>query len=204
MKNNTPFTIYDAAAATGKIRHEVEKASAGETKLSAPLVESHKKEPLFGPYDFTLSKDRKELTCPNGKTTKIRYPSQSGDGGNFRFITHHCWQDKPHKQMKNADLSKRCPLWEQCRKAKTGPRAMRQVFISDYRHLIEEAKNYNKTEKYRHDYKLRQRIERTVAELTRYNGTRHCRRRGLDAADWQAKMGATTCNFKWWMRRVPA
>ena len=196
--------IYDAAAATGKVRHEVEKASDGETKLSAPLVESYKKEPLFGPYDFTLSKDRKELTCPNGKTTKVRYPSQSGDGGNFRFITHHCWQDRPPRRMKDADPSKRCPLWEQCRKAKTGPRAMRQVFISDYRPLIEEAKIYNKTETYRHDHKLRQRIERTVAELVRYNWMRHCRRLGLDAADWQAKMGATTCNLKWWMRRVPA
>jgi hypothetical protein len=196
--------IYDAAAATGKIRHEVEKASVGKTKLSAPLVESYKKEPLFGPYDFTLSQDRKELTCPNGKTTPIRYPSQSGDGGNFRFLTHHCWQDKPPRRMKDADLGKRCPLWKQCRKEKTGPRAMRQVYISDYRPLIEEAKIYNKSDEYRHDHKLRQRIERTVAELVRYNWTRHCRRRGLDAADWQAKMGATTCNLKWWMRRVPA
>ena len=195
--------IYDAAAATGKIRHEMEVASTGKTKLSAPLIESYKKEALFTPYDFSLSEDCKKLTCPNGKTTPIRYPSQSGEGHTFRFLTHHCWQDKPPRRMKDTDLSKRCPLWEQCRKEKSGPRAMRQVFISDYRHLIEEPKIYNQSDKYRHDHKLRQRIERTVAELVRYNGTRYCRRRGLDAADWQAKMGATTCNLKWWMRRVP-
>ena len=195
--------IYDAAAATGKIRHEVEKASGGETKLSAPLIESYKKEPIFAPYDFVLSDDGKKLTCPEGKSTEIRYPSQSGQGRNFRFLPHNCWQGEPPSRMKGADISKRCPLWKKCRKKKMGPRSMRQVFISDYRYLIKEAQAYNKTEKYRHDHKLRQRIERTVAELVRYNGTRHCRRRGLDAADWQAKMGATTCNLKWWMRRVP-
>lgn len=195
--------IYDAAAATGKIRHEVEEASAGATKLSAPLIESHKKEPVFSPYDFVISEDGAKLTCPDGKSTVIRYPSQSGKGHTFRFLPSHCWQETPPKRMKDADLSKRCPLWEQCRKEKMGPRSMRQVFISDYRHLIEEAKIYNKSDQYRHDHKLRQRIERTVAELVRYNCTRHCRRRGLDAADWQAKMGATTCNLKWWMRRVP-
>jgi hypothetical protein len=196
--------IYDAAGATGKIRHEVEQASGGETKLSAPLVESYKKEPIFGPYDFNLSKDGETLTCPNGKSSSIRYPSQSGEGHIFRFYYYHCWKDKPPRQMKDADLRKRCPLWKKCKNKKLGPRAMRQVFISDYRKQIEEAKIYNKTEEYKKDHKLRQRIERTIAELTRYNGTRRCRRRGLDAADWQAKMGATTCNLKWWMRRVPA
>ena len=56
--------------------------------------------------------------------------------------------------MKDADLRKRCPLWERCKNKKLGPRAMRQVFISDYRKQIEEAKIYNKTEEYKKDHKL--------------------------------------------------
>ena len=80
---------------------------------------------------------------------------------------------------------------------------MRQVFISDYRYLIEEAAQYNQSKEYRKDHKLRQRIGRIIAELVRYNGARRCRRRGLMAADWQAKMAATAYNIKWWLRRVP-
>ena len=45
--------------------------------------------------------------------------------------------------MKDADPDKRCPLWEQCRNKKVGLRSMRQVFISDYRALLEEAAIYN-------------------------------------------------------------
>jgi hypothetical protein len=106
--------------------------------------------------------------------------------------------------MKNADLSKRCPLWKQCRKKKTGSRAMRQGFISDYRVFLDEAENYNRSDDYKKDKRLRQRIERIIAELVRYNGARRARRRGLAAADWQALMSAAAYNLKWWMRRVPA
>ena len=79
---------------------------------------------------------------------------------------------------------------------------MRQVFISDYRAQVEAAQTYNQTEDYKQDHKLRQRIERIVAELVRYNGARRCRRVGLAPADWQAKMAAMAYNLKWWMRRL--
>ena len=79
---------------------------------------------------------------------------------------------------------------------------MRQVFISDYRALLEEAEIYNRSESYKQDKRLRQRIERIIAELVRYNRARRARRRGLAAADWQALMSAAAYNLKWWMRRL--
>jgi len=194
--------IYDAAAGNGKTRHDVQEASGGKTKLSAPLVEYQKRTALFSPKDFTLSKDGRSLICPGHKETAIAYRSGSGNGRNFRFYPELCWQGDPPARMKKADLSRRCPLWEQCRKKKTGPRTMRQVFISDYRALLEEAEIYNLSDDYKKDKRLRQRIERVIAELVRYNGARRARRRGLAAAGWQALMAAAAYNLKWWMRRV--
>jgi hypothetical protein len=196
--------IYDAAAGRGKTRHDVQEASGGKTKLSAPLIEYEKRSKLFSPKDFSLSEDGRTLTCPTHRQTSVAYRSGTGQGRNFRFYPRLCWQGEPPTRMKNADLSKRCPLWEKCRNPKMGPRSMRQVFISDYRALLEEAEIYNHSESYKQDKRLRQRIERIIAELVRYNRARRARRRGLAAADWQALMSAAAYNLKWWMRRVPA
>jgi len=79
---------------------------------------------------------------------------------------------------------------------------MRQVFISDYRAYILAAQQANQEESFKLDMKLRPRVERVIFELTHYNGARRCRRRGLKAADFQAKLAATAYNIKLWMRKI--
>jgi hypothetical protein len=197
-----PKLIYDKAGGSGKVRHEVAEASAGETILSAPLLDYASRSARFGPYDFDLSEDGTTLTCPQGKSTSVAYHADRGDGRNFRFFARQCWQGQPPARMNQADLSCRCRLWEQCRVTRQGPRNRREVFISDYRSHIETAQIYQQTDEARRDRQLRPRIERVIAELVRYNGARRCRRAGLVPADWQAKMSATAYNLKWWMRRV--
>jgi hypothetical protein len=197
-----PKLIYDAAGGFGKVRQAVEQVSAGQTIVSAPLPDYAQRNARFGPYDFSLSPDGRTLTCPHGQSTQVAFPATHGDGRKFRFVPRLCWQGEPPGRMQTADLSLRCPLWEQCRDPKQGPRSLRQVFISDYRSQVEAAQAYNRTPAYLLDHKLRQRVERVIAELVRYNGARRCRRIGLIAADWQAKMSATAYNLKWWMRRL--
>jgi len=197
-----PKLIYDQAAGTGKTRAEVEQASQGQTQLVSKLSPYEKRSDRFGPYDFALADDGQELVCPNGRVSKVAYHSGAGDGRAFRFFDFQCWEGKPPARMKSADLSKRCPLWEQCRDSRQGPRAMRQVFISDYREQVLAARQYNQTDEFRQDMKQRPLVERVIFELTHYNGARHCRRRGLAYADWQAKMSAVAYNLKYWMRRL--
>jgi hypothetical protein len=197
-----PKLIYDMAAGSGKIRADVEQASAGKTQLVAQQLPYEKRSPRFGPYDFTLAEDRQVLTCPNGQTSRVAYPSQSGEGRNFRFYAFQCWQGVVPRRMKSADLACRCPLWEQCRDSRQGPGSMRQVFISDYREHVLEAEAYNQTETFKQEMKQRPLIERVVFELTNYCGARRCRRRGLLAADFQAKMCATVYNLKLWVRKL--
>jgi len=76
---------------------------------------------------------------------------------------------------------------------------MRQVFVSDYRREVEQARRYNVTEAFTLNMKQRPRVERIIAALVRYNGARAARRRGKLKCDFQAKMNAVAYNLKKWM-----
>jgi hypothetical protein len=177
--------IYDAAAGAGKTRALVTQVTGGRTQLVSPLLPYEKRTDLFTPERFQLSEDGTLLSCPNGQTTAIAYRSGSGDGRVFRFLGCQCVG---------------CPLWTQCRSHKLGSKAMRQVFISDYRPEIEAARAYNQTPDFQADMKRRPHVERIIAALVRYNGARRARRPGLFQADFQAKMNATAYNIKRWLR----
>jgi IS5 family transposase len=181
--------IYDAAAGAGKTRAQVAQATEGHTQLVSPLLPYEKRTTLFTPERFQLSEDGTQLTCPNSQSTAIAYRSGSGDGRVFRFLGPQC---------------RDCPLWAQCRSQKPGSKAMRQVFISDYRPQIEAARAYNQTDAFKADMKRRPKVERIIAALVRYNGARQARRRGLTKADFQAKMNATAYNIKRWLRLSPS
>jgi hypothetical protein len=178
--------IYDAAAGEGKTRHLFNLATQGHSQLVAPLIAHDKNSPRFRPHQFQLSKDGLTLSCPNGVSSSVAYPSQSGDGRIFRFSATQCHD---------------CPLWQQCRDAKQSPNAnvMRQVFISDFRLEVEAARTYNASDDFKADMKLRFRVEQIIAHQTRYNGARVARFIGLAKCDFQAKMSAMALNLKAWM-----
>ncbi len=180
-----PKFIYDAAAGNGKTRSQVDQVTHGQTQLVTPLIPYDERTERFTPGDFILSEDGATLACPNGEITNIAYRSGSGDGRNFRFFARQCAN---------------CPLWNQCRDPEANPTGMRQVFISDYRPLMDAARAYNQTHEFKADMRLRPIIEQIIAGLTRYNGARRARRRGNHNADFQAKMNATAFNIKRWMR----
>jgi uncharacterized protein with von Willebrand factor type A (vWA) domain len=83
---------------------------------------------------------------------------------------------------------------------KPGSKAIRNVFISDYRREFEAALAYMHTDDFKIDMRLRPLVERIIAALVRYNGARRARRRGQDKADFQAKMNATAFNIKTWIK----
>jgi hypothetical protein len=200
-----PKLIYDKAGGSGKVRAQVAKVSEGQCAISAYLPDYDKRNARYGPYDFVLSEDERSLTCPGGQVSTTAYSSAVGDGVVFRFFDFQCWHGLPptrKKASREEAQPRRCPLWEQCRDPRQGNCSTRQVFISDYRRQVLDAQAYNQTEEFRQDMKRRPRVERVILELTHYNGARHCRRRGLANADFQAKMCATAYNLKLWMRKL--
>jgi hypothetical protein len=204
-----PKLLYDKAAGTGKTRAAVAAASDGQTQLVARAMPYDQRSQRFSPYDFTLSPDGQCLSCPFGKTSASVYRSKSGDGREFVFHACQCWlngQSPKHmdggKEHRSANLSLRCPLWESCRGLHSGPGTKRQVFVSDYREHVLAAEAYSLTDAFQIEMKQRSLVERVIFELTAYNDARHCRRRGLLGADFQAKMSATACNLKLLARKL--
>lgn len=206
-----PKLIYDRAAGSPKIFHDVAQASAGQTQLVARLIDHSKNSDRYGPLDFTLNQDG-ALTCPNGQTSTTYYRSQAADGWQYRFSAAQC---------------QGCPLWQRCRGGadavaapptspdaptapvtpvtpKTGtrktpkPTAYRQVFISHYRERQRTALLYTKTDAFQRDMRFRATIERIIAALVRYHDARHARSVGLAQADFQVRMAATAYNLKKW------
>jgi hypothetical protein len=203
-----PKFIYDRAAGSPKIFHDVAQASDGQTQLVAALIDHSKRSNRFGPLDFTLNQDG-SLTCPAGQSTTTCYRSNAADGWTYRFSAKQCHD---------------CPLWEACRGPRTeqtptpetvpleasqaekpapkrkgpGPKAHRQVFISSYRSMQRAAILYTQSDAFKLDMKLRPLIEGTIAALVRYNGARRAKGIGLTNADCQARGAALAFNLKRW------
>ncbi len=175
--------IYDAAAGTGKARATFQEKTGGQTQLVAPIPPYGKHAQRFTPDQFILSDDDTTLTCPNGHTTDIAYRHSTGAGRTFRFFD--CVG---------------CPLIKPCRDPKSDPAHLRQVFISDYRALLEAAKTYNQSAPGKTDLKKRTLVERIIANLTRYHDARQARRRGRANADYQAKKAGAAFNLRQWLR----
>jgi hypothetical protein len=94
-----PKLIYDRAAGSPKLFHDVDKASNGQTQLVARLIDHSKNSACFGPTHFTLNEDG-SLTCPNGQVSSTCYRAQTADGYHYRFTAQQC---------------QACPLWQYCR-----------------------------------------------------------------------------------------
>lgn len=176
--------IYDQAAGYGKTVEQVDKATDRQTQLVAKPMPSKRKKGRLSPDDFILSEDRSSLTCPNGRVSRRKYKSGSGDGDTFRFITPQC-------QL--------CLLLKQCRGSDKQPTTKKEVFISDYRTEWNRLQEYSQTEAFKVDMSLRPQIERVISGLVLHNGARRARFRGSVKVDFQAKMNATAYNLKRWV-----
>lgn len=176
--------IYDQAAGFGKIAHQVHQVTDGRTQLVAKPVPSKRKAGRFAPEDYILSADGLALTCPNGRQSRRKYRSGSGDGDNFRYIAPQCLG---------------CAFLQPCRGSEETPATPRNVFISDYRAEWEQLHAYSQTEAFKDDMQLRPQIERIIAGLVLHNDARRARFRGQEKVSFQAHMCATAYNLKRWV-----
>jgi hypothetical protein len=79
---------------------------------------------------------------------------------------------------------------------------MRQVFISDFRSAVAQARTYAQTEDFKADMQRRPTIERIIANLVRYHDARDARRRDLRNCQYQAHMNALAFNLRQWLRQL--
>lgn len=172
--------LYDKAAGSGKTMADVYVATDGTTQLVSPMRAYHTRSKQFSPRDFIVTRDPTTVTCPNGVTTERLYRHKAGEGWTARFT---------HKVCAG------CPLRPDCRE-KPEKETHRDVFISDYRFIEEQARAYEQTDQYQKEMRTRWIVERIIAGLVRYCGARRANGRGLAKADFQAKMAGAVFNAK--------
>ena len=173
--------IFDRAAGTPKSIADVARASHGTTQLVARQIAYSQRSACFPPAAFTLT--AAGLICPNGVLTTHAYPTRFDDAFNYRFLTTQC-QD--------------CPLWSQCRHPKCDPYRPRTVRIAPYAVIYQKQLAYLDSPQAKVDFAFRSPIERIIAALTRFNGARRARVRGLLKVSFQNLMAATAFNLKTW------
>jgi transposase len=171
--------IGDTAYSDGEYRKELKR---NETPMIAPLRKKNTRSTAVYPKSmFHYDKEKQTLTCPQGVLAKPHYYDSQQDTTTFHF---------PMK------LCRRCPSRAKCTNAKEGRRT---VGISGVQEVLFEAEEYNQTEAFQEDMKLRPIIEGKLSELKRYHGLRRARYRGLQKVNLQCYFAATAVNIKRWI-----
>ena len=169
-------------SAYGRTVSRVELKKNG-TNVVAPIYNKNDRTKGIYPKSmFKYDEKRKQITCPQGVTTRAAYWDQLHQLHNFHFPMHTC----------NA-----CPVQKKCTRDADGRRT---VGISIRHREMMEAEEYNRSAQYMKDMRLRPAVERKLAELVRYHGLRRARYRGLKKLGLQCFFTAAAVNIKRWIK----
>lgn len=176
--NDVEAISIDGAGYRGPVLRELTDPAGLNLEVFTPPTE---RIPLtvFGPQEFTLSQDRKTLTCPAGQTTQMYERNSNDTGVKFRFAKKQCGG---------------CALREKCL---SHPKAKsRSVIKNDYEAEYQAAQAKAQTPAYAKVRKEHPAIERKLSELVRRHDLRHARYRGLAKVLRQALLTAVAVNLK--------
>lgn len=165
----TGDTAYGAA--------ETRMALKGEKiNVIAPVANSSNKG-LFSKSQFTINFDQESCRRPNDYVTKL------------------CTRDRETKAIKSFNFPEEacqsCPLRLQCTNGKKG----RSISVHPHEVVLQEAREYQKTEQFKDKYRLRPKIERKIAEL-KHHGLGKARYRGKVKVLFQLTWTAAMVNIK--------
>lgn len=138
---------------------------------------------VFGPEVFTLSEDRKTLTCPAGQTTTNHERNANDTGEKFRFSKKQCGE---------------CPLRDKClADPKTKSRSVNK---NEYEAEYKAARAKAQTPEYVKIRSEHPAIERKLSELVNRHDLRNARYRGLSKVLRQALLTGVAVNLKRMMK----
>jgi transposase len=145
------------------------------TQLVAPEKTSHNKGE-FPKERFFYDDKNKIVVCPGGMVTTVFYYNKGTKSNVFFFDKEQCGP---------------CPLKQKCTK-----NDFRTISIHEDYAVQLEAKEYNTTEDYKEDMKMRSHIEPKQAEMKRFHGLERANYRGLVRVGIQAIYTAIVVNLK--------
>ncbi len=157
----------------GSAENRYQMATRGIT-IVAPLKENFNPTGLFPQEKFVF--DDTGVTCPAGNRTMISNNNEKDGTTTFFF---------------KKDVCSLCILKELCTK-----QDRRTITIGKHHELVEEAREYNKTEAFKEDMKERAQIEPKHAEMKRFHGLARAKYWGLPKVNIQAIITAIVVNVK--------
>jgi len=176
--NDVEAISIDGAGYRGPVLRELTDPEGLNLEVFTPPTE---RIPLtvFSTEEFTLSDDKKTLTCPAGQTTKSYERSNNDTGVKFRFSKKQCGD---------------CALREQCL---ANPKSKsRTVVKNDYEADYQAAQAKAQTAAYAKIRKEHPAIERKLSELVNRHDLRYARYRGLSKVLRQALLTGVAVNLK--------
>jgi hypothetical protein len=132
---------------------------------------------LYTKEDFVIDPEEGTVRCPEGY--EMKYDVE---------LTRQRKETKvlfPHRYCGS------CSQKDRCTKSKRG----RQITIHPYEDLLQQQRQYQRTQEFRERYAKRSHGERTIAHLTGH-GARKARYRGKKKVLWQMVMAAINNNVK--------
>jgi len=185
--NDVEAISIDGAGYRGTVLRELTDPAGLNLQVFTPPSE---RIPLtvFSPEEFTLSADKKTLTCPAGQTTTYHERNTNDTGVKFRFSKKQCGG---------------CTLREKCL---ADPKTRsRTVVKNDYEAEYKAAQAKAQTPEYAKVRKEHPAIERKLSELVNRHDLRDARYWGLSKVLRQALLTAMAVNMKRMVKlRAPA
>jgi transposase len=176
--NDVEAISIDGAGYRGTVLRELTDPDGLNLEVFTPPTE---RIPLtvFSSEEFTLSDDKKTLTCPAGQTTTYYERSTNDTGVKFRFSKKQCGG---------------CPLREKCL---ADPKTKSRTIVkNDYEAEYKAAQAKARTPEYAKIRKEHPAIERKLSELVNRHDLRHARYRGLSKVLRQALLTGVAVNLK--------
>ncbi len=168
----------DTKYGTGAIR---EKLSQNGAQVVAPLSPPTNKKGYYTNDNFTYNETADCVVCPAGKRSEKKVRNNKNRCYIHSFPAHIC---------------NTCSRKNKCTESDRG----RSVSVSDFRTLFEQAAEYNTTDSYKQDMKIRAHIEPKQWEMKHPHGLGRVKYRGLDRVDQQAANVAAVVNLKRWVK----
>lgn len=176
--NDVAALSIDGAGYRGTLLRELTDPNGLNLEVFTPPTERMALT-VFSPEDFTLSEDRKTLTCPAGATTTYHERNTNDTGVKFRFSKKQCGG---------------CALREKCL---ADPKTRsRTVVKNDYEAEYKAAQAKARTPEYQAIRKEHPAIERKLSELVNRHDLRNARYRGLSKVLRQALLTGMAVNLK--------
>ena len=191
---SAPGLIQETKATTGAQIHQVIgdgaygsaearlDAQQNQYNLVAPVAESAHTG-RFRKEDFAIDLERMCVTCPAGETTSTHYKrrkrTQRGTVFQHKSFTFSL------KQCRD------CKLRAQCLMPTTRQRG---VLVHEQEALLQQARDFQRTEQFRAAYHLRVTVEHRIARLMRL-GARQARYFGSSKVLFQLAMAASVANL---------